>query len=83
MGVSSKEIRKGTKVILRNGWKATIEDNKTTSHTRVATVQGYFTEMGSVYSTDIVEAMVDGFWHIVAHTPAQLKAAQARRAWGF
>jgi hypothetical protein len=83
MGVSSKEIKKGTKVILRNGWKATIEDNKTTSHTRMATVQGDFTEMGSVYSTDIVEAMFDGLWFIVEHTPAQLKAAQMRKGWGF
>jgi hypothetical protein len=40
--------------------------------------------MGSVYTTDIVEAqMSDGSWQVVTHTPAQLKAAQARKGWGF
>jgi hypothetical protein len=83
MSVSIKDVKKGTKVILRNGWKATIEDNKTNSQTRVATVYGDYTEMGSVYSTDIVEAMFDGLWFVVQHTPAQLKAAAARKGWGF
>ena len=84
MSVSIKNVKKGTKVILRNGWEATIEDNQTSQHTRLATVYGDYTELGSVYSTNIVEAqMGDGSWHIVEHTPAQLKAAQNRSAWGF
>mgnify|MGYP006294285893 CR=1 FL=1 len=83
MSVSIKNVKKGTKVILRNGWKAKVEDNTVNQHTRVCTVYGDYTEMGSVYTTDIVEAYIDGFWHIVAHTPTQLKAAKNRSAWGY
>ena len=84
MSVSIKNVKKGTKVILRNGWKAKVEDNTVNQHTRVCTVYGDYTEMGSVYTTDIVEAeMPDGTWHVVEHTPAQLKAAKNRSAWGF
>jgi hypothetical protein len=47
-------------------------------------VYGDYTEMGSVYTTDIVEAqMNDGSWQVVTHTPAQLKAAQTRTGWGY
>lgn len=84
MSVSIKDVKKGTKVILKNGWQAKVEDNTVNQHTRLCTVYGDYTEMGSVYTTDIVEAqMGDGSWHIVVHTPAQLKAAQARKGWGF
>ena len=84
MSVSIKDVKKGTKVILKNGWQAKVEDNTVNQHTRLCTVYGDYTEMGSVYTTDIVEAqMGDGSWHIVVHTPAQLKATQARKGWGF
>lgn len=84
MAISIKDVRKGTQVVLRNGWKATVEDNTVNQHTRVCTVYGFETEMGSVYSTDIVEAqMADGSWHTVQHTPAQLKSRAARKAWGI
>jgi hypothetical protein len=83
MSVSIKDVKKGTRVILRNGFKAIVEDNKTTSHTRLVTVQNHFNDMGSVYATDIVEAMEEGIWFVVQHSPAQLKAAQARKGWGF
>lgn len=84
MAVSMKDVKKGTRVVLRNGWEATLADNKVNSHTRVATVYGMYTEMGSIYSTDIERAqMADGSWHVVQHTPAQLKAAASRRAFGF
>jgi hypothetical protein len=84
MTVSIKDVKKGTTVILRNGWKATVEDNTVNQHTRLCTVYGDYTEMGSVYSTDIVEAqMNDGSWQVVQHTPAQLKAAHLVMASGF
>jgi len=84
MSISIKNVKKGTQVVLRNGWKAKVEDNTVNSQTRICTVYGDYTEMGSVYSTDIVEAqMNDGSWHVVEHTPAQLKARSARAAWGF
>jgi len=84
MSISIKDVKKGTRVMLRNGWEAKVEDNTVNSQTRTCTVYGAFTEMGSVYTTDIVEAkMVDGSWHVVAHTPTQLKAAQTRTGFGF
>ena len=84
MAISIKNVKKGTQVVLRNGWKAKVEDNTVNQHTRLCTVYGDYTEMGSVYTTDIVEAqMAYGSWHIVAHTPAQLKASKARAGWGF
>jgi hypothetical protein len=73
----TNELKKGARVQLRNGWFATIEDNLK-GNTRLATVEGYVTEMGSVYSHDImaVLASVDGdyeVWDDVQHTPAQEK----------
>ena len=81
--VSIKDVRKGSWVQLRNGWEACVEDNTVNQHTRVCTVHGFETEMGSVYSTDIAFVRTDKGWEAVSHTPAQLKAAQARKGWGF
>jgi hypothetical protein len=65
-------LRRGDRVKLANGWKATIEDNKR-GNTRMATVEGFVTEMGSVYAHDIVEVkMPSGVWVPIVHTPAQL-----------
>lgn len=50
--IFSNELKKGDIVFLRNGWKARIEDNKK-GNTRLATVYGYETEMGSIYAHDI------------------------------
>lgn len=83
MTVSIKDVKKGTRVRLRNGWEADVADNKVTSATRVCTVYGIYTEMGSVYTTDIVQARVNGQWETVEHTATQLKQAAARKAFGF
>lgn len=66
-------LKKGARVVLRNGWYATIEDNLK-GNTRMATVEGFVTEMGSVYAHDIV-GMLDptGTKHPIEHTPAQHK----------
>lgn len=84
------EVRKGTRVQLRNGWYATIKDNTVKQHTRVAEVEGNYTETGSVYSTDIIMARivgdsltVDAGWQKVAHTKPQLEAAATRKLMGF
>lgn len=68
----TNELKKGTRVRLRNGWFATIEDNLR-GNIRMATVEGYFTEMGSIYSHDILTGCIDGEWVSIDHTPAQLK----------
>ena len=50
--MTTNELKKGTRVILANGWFAEIFDNKKGS-TRMAKVYGMYTEIGSVYAHDI------------------------------
>ena len=72
----TNDLKKGDRVQLRNGWYATILDNKK-GNTRVACVEGDFTESGSVYSHDIAYFSPpdnDGESFVpIVHTPAQLK----------
>jgi hypothetical protein len=83
MAITMKEVRKGTKVALRNGWEAEVLDNLTNRQTRMCKY-GKYTEMGSVYSSDIVSAQdEDGVWHVVTHSTKTLQTAQARKMWGF
>lgn len=56
--IVSNDLKKGDMVILNNGWKARIEDNKK-GNTRMATVFGLYTEIGSIYAHDI-KAKMDG-----------------------
>lgn len=76
----TNELKKGTRVQLRNGWKATIMDNGR-GNTRICEVEGFCTEMGSVYSHDIVQVLPSG--DLVEHTPAQLKLRTQVAAFGF
>lgn len=68
----TNDLKKGVRVLLANGWYATIADNAR-GNTRIATVEGYETETGSVYAHDIVRALVNGEWVSITHTPAQVK----------
>lgn len=70
----TNDIKKGTRIRLRNGWFGTMMDNMK-GNTRVVDVEGDFREMGSVYSHDIVMAQngPELVWDLVDHTPAQLK----------
>ena len=77
--MKTNDLKKGDRVQLRNGWFATIADNAK-GNTRIATVEGFETETGSVYSHDIMHALaapygaeVEETWMRVEHTPAQLK----------
>lgn len=82
--VLSNDLRKGDVVRMRGtGWKATIADNKK-GNIRMATVEGIFTETGSVYVWDI-ECLIDaaGVEFPVALTPKQEKAKLAVKALGF
>ncbi len=82
--MKTNELKKGQRVKLRNGWQAVLEDNKK-GNTRLATVHGHYTEMGSVYSHDIAQYLhEDGaVWLSVDHTPAQLKLKKQVEALGF
>jgi len=76
------ELKKGSKVILKNGWNATIMDNAK-GQTRMCLVEGFYTELGSVYSTDIAKVFVEGQLVLVEHSEAHLKSAKMRKAMGF
>jgi hypothetical protein len=54
-------LKKGTRVVLRNGWQAVLEDNKRGA-IRMATVEGFYTEMGSIYANDIAGYKEGDFW---------------------
>lgn len=72
----TNEIKKGTRIRLRNGWEAEMADNLK-GNTRMAKVFGYYTEIGSVYAHDIVLVQVaSDTWEKVSHTPAQVKLAR-------
>ena len=68
--MKTADIKKGMRVMLSNGWEATILDNSR-SVTRLAEVYGYHTEMGSVYTHDIEMVNIDGIWHHIALTDKQ------------
>lgn len=76
--MKTNELKKGDRVQLRNGWFATIADNMK-GNTRLAKVEGFVTEIGSVYSHDIVrhiatpDGALSGGHTTIEHTPAQLK----------
>jgi len=72
----TNDIKKGMRIKLANGWYGTMMDNAR-GNTRMVEVEGYFTEIGSVYSHDIEFVLDDEHsqqrWRKVEHTPAQLK----------
>lgn len=83
--MKTNELKKGTRVLLRNGWEAQLADNMK-GNTRLTTVFGDYTEMGSVYSHDIVGYdlgagppcgkggwLTPATWEHVEHTPKQIE----------
>ena len=78
----TNDLKKGARVKLRNGWMATVMDNGR-GNTRVCEVEGLYTETGSVYSWDIVQAKVDKEWLPVDLTESQTKAMLRVQSLGF
>ena len=76
------DLKKGTPIKLRNGWRAVIKDNRKGS-IRNCTVYGDYTETGSVYSHDIVGYVANGKWHKVKITPLQQKVRKMTKLFGF
>ena len=80
----TKDIPKGTRVLLRNGWEA-----KTLGSARTAAVlcevYGYETECGSVYGHDIMRYEDDnGIWQdITGYTPCQIKSKEMNSTMGW
>ena len=86
----TNELKKGDFIRLKNGWDARIEDNLK-GNTRLCTVWGFETEMGSVYSHDIAWAWKDSKGMTIEqargcktekieYTPAQLKCRNMNSA---
>lgn len=81
--ISILDLKKDDKVKLAGtGWLASIKGS-TRGHTTLCYVNGLYAELGSVYTTDIVAAWVDGKWVGVEHTPGQVKAAAKRAEAGW
>jgi hypothetical protein len=78
--MKTNDIKKGARILLRNGWYGTMYDNMK-GNTRMAEVEGFETEIGSVYSHDIMEVLVDGYWVRVEHTPKQLECRAMAGKW--
>lgn len=68
--MKTNDIKKGMRIVLSNGWQATIEDNKR-GNIRMATVEGFYTETGSIYSHDIAGVLIDDQWVRPEYTPDQ------------
>jgi hypothetical protein len=77
----TRELTKGQRVRLRNGWEAEMVTVR--GNTPTAKVYGDYTETGSVYAHDIVAAKAGDVWVPVQHTKDQLKLAVAARNFGF
>ena len=78
--MKTNDIKKGMRIQLRNGWYGTMYDNMK-GNTRMAEVEGYETEIGSVYSHDIVLVQVNGTWTKVEHTPKQIELRNSVNNW--
>ena len=76
--MKTNDIKKDMRFKLRNGWFGTMKDNKK-GNIRFTEVEGFYTELGSVYSHDILKVLAGPAddkgptWITVEHTPAQLK----------
>ena len=73
--ITTNELKKGDKVTLRCGWNATMEDNKK-GNIRMATVEGIYTEMGSIYMYDVALAYKNGETFRVVPSASQKKLRQ-------
>lgn len=81
----SNDIKKGYKMVLRGtAWNATMMDNLK-GNTRLADVEGFEREIGSIYVWDIAQVLnsTTNQWEPVELTEKQLKAqAQAVAIFG-
>lgn len=79
----ANDMKKGMRVLLRNGWFGTMSDNAK-GLTRIVDVEGFEREMGSVYTFDIAKVRScenEESWQTVEFTPAQQKKIVAQKAW--
>ena len=65
--ISTNELKKGTKILLKSGFGAILMDNKK-GNIRLANVSGIFNEIGSIYAIDIESAFINNEWQLVTHS---------------
>lgn len=70
--MKTNDLKKGDRIRLRNGWYATIADNKK-GDIRLADVEGHYREIGSVYAHDIVMGSKGDERFVIEHTKSQMK----------
>jgi hypothetical protein len=76
--MKTNDIKKGAEVMLASGWRAILQDNAR-GNIRTAKVFGHMTEIGSIYSHDIVAVLVHNqegevsHWEKIEHTESQEK----------
>jgi hypothetical protein len=82
--IKTNDLKKDQVVYLRNGWKAVLFDSKK-GNTRLAKVYGDYTELGSIYSHDIVsyldinnQVSMD-----IEYTKSQLECKRINQEFGF
>lgn len=73
--MQANDIKKGDHLLLKNGWKAVMFDNKK-GNIRMAEVDGLYKEIGSIYVWDIDCVKVGTEWVSVDLTEKQIKAQQ-------
>ena len=73
--MKTNDIKKGMRIKMANGWYGTMMDNMR-GNTRMAEIEGFETEIGSVYSHDIECVIIDNKTIMVEHSPAQLHFKQ-------
>lgn len=71
----SKDLVKGMRVMLQNGWEADVMAKP--KGTRIfLNVHGFETEMGDCWLKDVCEVMVNGSWEPLELNDKQLKQAR-------
>jgi len=76
----TNDLKKGTRIKLRNGWEADLVDNRK-GNIRDAKVYGTFTEIGSIYSHDMVKYKDGDEWKAIEHTKSQLNCKKMNEAY--
>jgi hypothetical protein len=88
---TTKDLKKGMRVMLSRSasmgelprWQGTVMDNRSKANTCFLEVEGWETEMGSVYSHDVEAVLIDGKWKQIEHTPKQLALKEKVKAMGY
>jgi len=72
--IKTNDIKKGARLLQSNGWFGTMMDNARGT-IRMAEVEGFCTEIGSIYMHDVIAAQKEkgGDWFAIEHTKDQNK----------